>query len=139
MGRSEPPQPPTPDRTNVAWEVIGPPPPLREPSAVGFATDERVRLAVRLIVHLATLAPPVNPTDEASARSTQEGIAGSLSASQGAVSKVLRRLIAVELVRSERRYVPGRRRRFRVYFLTAKGTQLAARARAKLPEVRWKI
>lgn len=101
---------------------------------VRFATDERVRLALRMVVHLAQVGPPRLPTEEAPPQSTQQGIAEALSATQGAVSKVLRRLIAGELVRWERRHVPGRFRRVRVYFLTVQGEQMAAATRARMPK-----
>ena len=51
-------------------------------------------------------------------------MARGLSATQGAVSKVLRRLTAADVVRPQRRHVPGRSRRVKVYLLTFRGDEL---------------
>ncbi len=110
-----------------------PPPWGPPPAPARFATDERVRLALRMVVHLARVGPSRLPLEEAPPQSTQQGIAEALSATQGAVSKVLRRLIAGELVRWERRHVRGRFRRVRVYFLTTQGEQMAEKTRARWP------
>ncbi len=109
---------------------------LRPPVPPRFASDERVRLALRTVVHLSQLDPPVLASAEAPQRSTQQGIALALSATQGAVSKVLRRLIAGGLVRWERRHVAGRYRRVRVYFLTPDGGRIASEAWERLPTLR---
>ncbi len=56
---------------------------------------------------------------------TQRGIAATLGVTQGAVSKILDGLTAAGVVGRQRTHVPGRDRRVRVYFLTARGEALA--------------
>lgn len=94
-------------------------------------SEVQVQLALRLIVHLSGVSPP---GDDGLGRpdSTQQGIADALGVTQGAVSKVLRRLRAVEVLRTERRHVPGRTYRVRVYLLTRRGELLAGEIRARL-------
>lgn len=101
------------------WE----PPPLTDGRAAG-ANAESVRLALRVVVQLDRLGPP-GPDGTARPEATQDGLAGSLGVTQGAVSKVLARLVAVNIVAQERRHVRGRDRRVRVYFLSSEGEGLA--------------
>ena len=103
--------------------------PLWEPAAgpVGRppkGLSDQVRLALRLVVQLDFLGEP-GPDRDARSETTQEGLAESLRVTQGAVSKVLARLLAVEVVLCERRHVRGRPRRVRIYFLSAQGRVLA--------------
>lgn len=86
--------------------------------------EEHVRLALRVVVHLHQVGPP-GPDGEARPESTQEGVALALSVTQGAVSKVLTRLVAADAVGRERRHVRGRDRRVRVYYLLPRGEALA--------------
>ena len=86
--------------------------------------DERVQLALRVVVFLGRLGPP-NNGGTARWESTQRGLAQQLSVTQGAVSKVLARLVAAEVVQRERRHVHGAPRRVKVYFLTRQGEVLA--------------
>jgi DNA-binding MarR family transcriptional regulator len=84
-----------------------------------------------LVVHLARVGQLASD-DVARFESTQAGIAASLATTQGAVSKILARLRAAEVVRRERRHVRGQPRRMKVYFLTRRGEILAAEIREKL-------
>jgi len=86
--------------------------------------EERVRLALRIVVHLDQLGPP-GPDGTARPESTQEGVALALSVTQGAVSKVLRRLVVADAVGQERRHVPGRDRRVWAYHLLPRGQAIA--------------
>jgi len=90
-----------------------------------------IRLALRVVVHLAQVGPL-----EFTARpeSTQQGIAESLRVTQGAVSKVLRRLSAADVVQHERHHVWTRKRRMQAYSLTPRGLELARRCKERLPE-----
>jgi DNA-binding transcriptional ArsR family regulator len=106
-----------------AWE----PPTLVEAGLPG-SNGEQVRLSLRLVVQLSWVGPPGEDGD-ARKESTQEGLSQALSVTQGAVSKVLRRLVAAEIVCRERRHVRGVDRRVRVYFLSRQGETLAREIR----------
>lgn len=99
-------------------------------SGPSAAKAEQIRLALRVILHLSHLGRPW-PDAIARPESTQLGIAAALQASQGAVSKVLRRLAAVDVVEHSRQHVRGQDRRVQAYFVTAKGEELARRYREK--------
>lgn len=101
------------------WE---PPPAVGLDVAEGLA--DGVRLALRLVVRLDLLHAP-GPDGGARPEATQEGLAESLHVTQGAVSKVLARLMAVSIIMTERRHVRGRDRRVRVYYLSGPGRELA--------------
>jgi DNA-binding MarR family transcriptional regulator len=78
---------------------------------------------LRVVVALGDAGPP---GDNGSARrgSTQQGLAERLGVTQGAVSKVLSRMMAADVVREDRRHVSGLDRRVRVYSLTVVGQEL---------------
>ena len=123
-----PPRPPSPaeDENRVpAWE-----PPPSVPSGPPNSKDAAVRLSLRLVVQLSRWGPPADG-GVARPESTQQGLAQDLSATQGAVSKVLARLVAAEMVRPERRHVRGVDRRVRAYYLTARGEALAREVRER--------
>lgn len=101
------------------WEPL---PAFGTEGAGGLA--DGVHVALRLVVRLDLLRAP-GPDGEALPEATQEGLAESLHVTQGAVSKVLGRLMAVSIVAAERRHVRGRGRRVRVYYLSGSGTELA--------------
>lgn len=95
--------------------------------------SEQIRLALRVVVHLARTGP-LEPGVIAPQGSTQQGIATSLQVTQGAVSKVLRRLVAADVVRHERHHVNGEDRRMQAYSLTARGSTLARQYRERFLE-----
>jgi len=99
-------------------------PPASVPTGVPDSLEERVRLALRVVVLLDRWGPP---GDNGSARweATQQGLAESLSVTQGALSKVLSRLTAADVVTSDPRHVRGMARRVRVYSLTRDGEAMA--------------
>jgi len=101
------------------WE-----PPRSVDDRITGANAESVRLALRVVVQLDRLGLP-GPDGTARPEATQDGLAGTLGVTQGAVSKVLARLIAVNVVAQERRHVRGRGRRVRVYYLSREGVGLA--------------
>lgn len=96
--------------------------------------DDQTQLSIRIVAHLARVGPP-SESGLVRQESTQQGMAVALAVTQGAVSKVLEKLVAVELVRREQLHVPGRVRRVRVYSLTRRGEVLLEemRARVSLP------
>jgi len=102
-----------------AWE-----PPPSVAAGIPPWRQATVRLSLRIVVQLDRWRPP---SDGGPARweSTQQGLAERLSATQGAVSKVLSRLVAAEVVYEGLRHVHGRDQRVRVYYLTAQGEALA--------------
>jgi DNA-binding transcriptional ArsR family regulator len=87
-------------------------------------SSAQVRLSERVVVLLAregrlgedSVVRPVR---------TQAGLAAALDSNQSAVSKVLRRLAAAELLTEERRHVQGRNPRLKVYALSRRGEVLA--------------
>lgn len=94
------------------------------------ANAEQIQLALRVLLLLSRIGRP-SPDDIARPESTQQGIADTLHATQGAVSKVLQRLSAADVVRHTSLRVRGRTRRVRVYFVTVRGGDLAKRYREK--------
>jgi len=100
--------------------VVGGPP---VPAAVSVSADQ-IRLSERVVI---ALAREGRLGDDASVRTvrTQAGLASALASNQSAVSKVLRRLVAAELLTEERRHVQGGRQRLKVYALTRRGELLA--------------
>ncbi len=99
-------------------------------SGPSAAKAEQIRLALRVVLHLSHIGRP-SPDDIARPESTQLGIVAALQTSQGAVSKVLRRLAAADVVGHSRQHVRGQDRRVQAYFVTAKGEELARRYREK--------
>lgn len=81
------------------------------------------RLAMRLVIWLSKFSrgePEVPPIEAL----TQAGLGAALSASQGAISRILTRLAAAEVLVGERRRVRGRLRAVKIYRLTWKGEEL---------------
>jgi hypothetical protein len=107
------------------WE-----PPSTVPAGLPGSFEERVRLSIRVVVLLDHWGPP---GDNGSSRreTTQQGLAEALAVTQGALSKVLNRLVAAGMVRTDRRHVAGLSRRVRVYSLTRDGETLAREIRGR--------
>jgi DNA-binding MarR family transcriptional regulator len=91
--------------------------------AVLVSTDQ-IRLSESIVIALAREGRLGDDSPVRSAR-TQAGLASALSSNQSAVSKVLRRLVAAELLTEQRRHVQGRSQRLKVYALTRRGELLA--------------
>jgi len=132
----EPATEPTPRSPAANWsagtDTIGPPD-ARSPLAAPSATvdpQETVRLSRRIVVHLFGLGRRA-PDDVGRPEATQRGIGAALGAEQSAVSKVVRRLIAAEVVTAARIHVRGVDRRVNVYSLTRKGELLAHEIRSR--------
>ena len=117
--------PATDSVTGPAWN-----PPLSLAGGLPRSREEQVRLSLRVVVHLDRIGPPGNDGG-ARREATQLGMAEVLSVTQGAVSKVLRRLVAAEVVGEETHHVRGLDRRVRVYFLTRPGGTLAREIRER--------
>ncbi|HYK93129.1 MAG TPA: MarR family winged helix-turn-helix transcriptional regulator [Thermoplasmata archaeon] len=118
----------------TAPRVIPGGPALGAPGSPGFDSipaSDLVRLSMRVLVHL-SYQPSLRWDDTPGDGGTQLGISRELAVTQGAVSKVLERLVAASQVRYERGHVIGQRRRQRVYRLTQTGELLAHRIRERL-------
>jgi DNA-binding MarR family transcriptional regulator len=87
-------------------------------------SSDQIRLSERILIVLAREGRLGEDSPVRSVR-TQAGLVGALGSSQSAVSKVLRRLVAAELLTEERRHVPGSSQRLKVYTLTRRGELLA--------------
>jgi DNA-binding PadR family transcriptional regulator len=107
------------------WE-----PPSTVPAGLPGSFEERVRLSIKVVVLLDHWGPPDN-NGSARREMTQQGLAETLSVTQGAISKVLIRLAAADVVRTNRRHVAGLARRVRVYSLTRDGERLAREIRSQ--------
>ena len=121
---------PAPDRSGIARPVIAP---LVDAAGPSDPKLQQIRLALRIVLHLSHVEPPegggsVRP------EATQQGIASCLKVTQGAVSKVLQRLEAAEVVRHKSHHVRGGIRRMRAYSLTARGLELVRRSRDRFPD-----
>jgi len=97
--------------------------------------DDQIRLSIRVVTHLDRVGVP-GADGVGRPEATQQGIAQSLSVTQGAVSKVLRRLVAAEVVRVERHHVRGLNRRVRIYFLSRTGEALARKIHGQFVSTR---
>jgi DNA-binding MarR family transcriptional regulator len=93
-------------------------PPLPAPVA------ELARLSERVVVQLAR-SGRMDPEAPVRRERTQQGLAEVLASNQSAVSKVLRRLVAAEIVEEERRHIAGAGYRMKAYALTRRGELLA--------------
>jgi len=100
------------------------PPPDDSATPPVAVSPEQVRLSERIVV---ALAREGRLSEELPARPvrTQAGLVEKLGSNQSAVSKVLRRLVAADVLTEERRHVEGRDQRLKVYALTRRGELLA--------------
>jgi len=80
-------------------------PPIQAPVSVR-PRSESARLSERIVLQLARLGriDPGAPVDRAR---TQQGLSERAASNQSAVSKVLRRLVAAEILVEERRHIIG--------------------------------
>lgn len=104
-------------------------PPTIESGPPG-SKEEQVRLSLRIVVLLSQIGPP-GADGVAKSESTQRGMAQVLSVTQGAVSKVVNRLVIAGVILRERHHVRGQGRRVRIYFLTSRGEGLAREIRER--------
>jgi DNA-binding transcriptional ArsR family regulator len=96
----------------------------------GLVTPQR--LTYQLIRHLSSL-PRLWPGDLPTREWTQAGMAAALGVGQSAVSRILRRLTAANVVRMETSHVRESNRRMRVYRLTERGERLGRAIREPPP------
>jgi len=87
-------------------------------------TRAEVSLSERIVVQLAREGR-LDPDAPAAPTRTQRGLATALESSQGAVSKVLGRLVAAGVISQDRRHIRGGSQRMKVYDLTRRGEYLA--------------
>lgn len=110
-------------------EVGGRDPPIGRP----LPRLNEARLARRILLHLVN-QPRLGPDDIPTIAFTQAGLADAIVATQGAVAKITRRLVAAGVLAQERRHVQGEPRRLQVYTLTWKGENLALSLESKSPK-----
>ena len=113
----------------AAFEATWEPPTSVSPGASNPLGDQ-VRLSLKLVVLLDRWGSP-GDNGSAPREMTQQGLAEALSVTQGALSKVLGRLAAADMVIAERRHVRGIARRIHVYSLTRDGRAIAREIRER--------
>ncbi|MGA8276161.1 MAG: hypothetical protein WB789_08590 [Thermoplasmata archaeon] len=96
--------------------LADPPPPAR--------VADLARLSERIVLQLARLGR-IEPDAPVGAARTQQGLAEAAGSNQSAVSKVLRRLVAAEIIAEERRHIVGSSQRMKAYSLSRRGELLA--------------
>jgi PKD repeat protein/DNA-binding MarR family transcriptional regulator len=92
---------------------------------------EGLRVSQRIVLHLGRQGA-LHDYDVATIGYTQAGMAAALGVRQNALTNVLTRLMAAEILRVELRHVSGQPRRLKVYSLTGRGEALARDLRAGL-------
>jgi PKD repeat protein/DNA-binding MarR family transcriptional regulator len=143
--------PPAPEPIGPATSAGTTAPPSREivppaasvdpgaaPSATapaGQPTTEALRISQRIVLHLAAQGA-LGPDEVASPGFTQAGISRALGVRQNALTNVLRRLVAAEVVVEDVRHVRGQPRRLKVYRLTSRGQALARDLRTRRARAR---
>jgi DNA-binding MarR family transcriptional regulator len=100
----------------IAGPVTDAPPPAR--------VADLLKLSERVVLQLGRLGR-IEPDAPVRAERTQQGLAEATSSNQSAVSKVLRRLVAAEILLEERRHIVGSSQRKKAYSLTRRGELLA--------------
>jgi DNA-binding MarR family transcriptional regulator len=110
--------------------VPDPPPAHLISPAAPRAFAAEVRLSERILIQLAREGR-LDFDAPATAGRTQRGLAIAVESSQGSVSKVLRRLVAAEVISEDRRHVEGGSQRMKVYDLTRRGEYLAREVAAR--------
>jgi len=113
--------PPTPAPSELG-------PVARPPRTAEFA--EAVRLSERVIHHLRQ-QPRTGPYDIAASGMSQSGMVEALGATQSAIAKVVRRLVASGVLLETREHVQGSPTRLKVYRLTPLGEALARDMRTR--------
>ena len=122
------PEPPAPSLT--------PAPGGSAPPAAPPPTDGVLRTSQRVVLHLSR-QPRLSYGDVASVELTQSGMSRSLSVSQPALARVLRRLLDGDAILEMRTHVQGQSKRLKVYQLTVHGEAIAKDIRAQLGRKAW--
>jgi DNA-binding MarR family transcriptional regulator len=94
--------------------------------------EQGLKTSQRLLLHVARQGS-AGPSEVAPRTLCQAGMVEALGVSQGALTGVLRRLVAAGVLGVSREHVRGIDRRVQVYRLTPAGTQLAREVRARRP------
>ena len=82
--------------------------------------EEPIRISHRVLLHIARQGA-LGPSEVATVEYTQRGMVEALEVTQGALTGVLRRLVAAGVLSVALHHVRGQRRRFKVYCLTSAG------------------
>ncbi|MCI4340422.1 MAG: hypothetical protein L3J73_04055 [Thermoplasmata archaeon] len=94
------------------------------PSPKMHVAPEALRVSQRIVLHLAGLGT-LGHDEVAPVGFTQIGMSEVLGVRQNALTNVLRRLVAADVVTEDTRHVRGQPRRLKVYRLTSRGEALA--------------
>ena len=134
-GTPAPPEPPAPPASlpvtgappeGPVAEPPGPPPPEAAPAGPPkmHVAPEALRVSQRIVLHLASLGT-LGHDEVAPVGFTQVGMSEVLRVRQNALTNVLRRLVAADVITEDTRHVRGQPRRLKVYRLTSRGEALA--------------
>jgi hypothetical protein len=85
---------------------------------------EGIGLAARVILHLSQLKR-LGPNDVAGVEYTQQGMVAAFAVRQSSLVKVLKALLAGDVIAVEHRFVGGANRRMQAYHLTSVGAAAA--------------
>ena len=120
-----------PSRTGTG-ELLRAFPARDEPASPPPNDGGRVRISHRVLVHIASQGRI--GADEVPPRAlTQAGMVEALEVNQGALTGVLRRLVAAGILVERREHVRGADRRLKVYRLTQSGEELYQEIRGRRP------
>ncbi len=121
-----PPASPQPTEIPPPLAAVVPPPepsfPIAPPKM--HVAPEALRVSQRIVLHLASLGT-LGHDEIAPVGFTQIGMSEVLGVRQNALTNVLRRLVAANVVAEDVRHVRGQPRRLKVYRLTSRGELLA--------------
>ncbi|MCI4356171.1 MAG: hypothetical protein L3K18_03365 [Thermoplasmata archaeon] len=123
------------DRSTVAAvrpEIAAPPESPRPDVVVRLLWEDGLRTSERLLIHVARQGV-LGPEEVAPRPLCQAGMIEALGVSQGALTGVLRRLVAGQVLRESREHVRGIDRRVKVYRLTPAGERLVRQIRSRRP------
>ncbi len=103
-----------------------------EPTVPSPNNGGQLRISHRVLVHIASQGR-IGRDELAPRALTQAGMVEALSVNQGALTGVLRRLVAAGVLEESREHVHGADRRLKVYRLTSSGVELYRDLRTRRP------
>ena len=123
---------PTPPPVSTAW-TAGPALAVSDvPAPPVPSNGGQLRISHRVLLHIGRQGR-IGPDEVAPRALTQAGMVESLEVNQGALTGVLRRLVAAGVLDERREHVQGSDRRLKVYRLTDAGAELSREIRNRRP------